>query len=163
MRVSKTAARVVTVSSRLVVWLEAVVATVLVVIIALGVVALVMQLYSEAVNGEAFFGPGSILRLLDLVLIIFIVVELFNIAVAYMQHRSVVPTVLEAALVAVARKVVVSEIGTGAALSEAAGLAIMLLTIAVAWYLLRKAGVTCALQCLHAEEVEAVRKCPSEE
>ncbi len=48
-------------------------------------------------------------KLIGLVLEVFILVELFRIAVAYMKHENVIPTVLEAALVAVARKFVVFE------------------------------------------------------
>ena len=60
-------------------------------------------------------------KIIGMILEIFILVELFRIAVAYMRHIRVVPTVLEAALVAVARKFVVFEGGNNY-LSNALGL-----------------------------------------
>ena len=69
------------------------------------------------------------------VLQVFILVELFRVTIAYMKHENVIPTVLEAALVAVARKFIVFEGGTNY-LATAAGLAILLLAVAMAWWLL---------------------------
>jgi uncharacterized membrane protein (DUF373 family) len=71
---------------------------------------------------------------------VFIVIELFRIALAYMNHRNVIPTVLEAALVAVARKFVVFE-PKDAFLESALGLSALLLAIAVSWWLLKRADV----------------------
>lgn len=135
--------RIVAAANRVVTWLETVVAAVLVLMVGLGLVVLGFQFYAVFVHDFPSIGVDAIINVLDVVLIIFIVIELFNIAIAYMQHRSVVPTVLEAALVAVARKLVVFEASAGTALSEAAGLAIMLIAIAVAWYLLRHGNVCC--------------------
>ena len=74
------------------------------------------------------------------VLQVFILVELFQIAIAYMKHENVIPTVLEAALVAVARQFVVFE-GSGVDfLFQAAGLALLLLAVAIAWWLLSKSN-----------------------
>jgi uncharacterized membrane protein (DUF373 family) len=74
------------------------------------------------------------------VLQVFILVELFRIALAYMKHENVVPTVLEAALVAVARKFVVFE-GSGADfLVQAAGLSVLLVAVALSWWLLAKSN-----------------------
>jgi uncharacterized membrane protein (DUF373 family) len=74
------------------------------------------------------------------VLQVFILVELFGIAIAYMKHENVIPTVLEAGLVAVARQFVVFE-GSGTNyLPQAAGLSMLLLAVAVAWWLLAKSN-----------------------
>jgi uncharacterized membrane protein (DUF373 family) len=73
------------------------------------------------------------------VLQVFILVELFRIAIAYMKHDNVIPTVLEAALVAVARKFVVFEGASGGDyLTSALGLSALLLAVAIAWWLLTK-------------------------
>ena len=73
------------------------------------------------------------------ILEIFILIELFRIAVAYMRHVHVVPTVLEAALVAVARKFVVFE-GGADYLKTAAGLSALLLAVALSWWMLAHSG-----------------------
>ena len=70
---------------------------------------------------------------------VFILVELFRIAIAYMKHENVIPTVLEAALVAVARKFVVFEGTSGLEYVLAAvGLSALLLAVAISWWLLTK-------------------------
>jgi uncharacterized membrane protein (DUF373 family) len=74
------------------------------------------------------------------VLQVFILVELFRIAIAYMKHENVVPTVLEAALVAVARKFVVFESSGAEYLVTALGLAALLLAVAISWWLLAKSN-----------------------
>lgn len=78
-------------------------------------------------------------KIIGMILEIFILVELFRIAVAYMRHVRVVPTVLEAALVAIARKFVVFEGGTNY-LANALGLSSLLLAIAISWWLLARGG-----------------------
>lgn len=77
-------------------------------------------------------------RLIGTLLEIFILIELFRIAMAYMAHQNVVPTVLEAALVAVARKFVVFESADNYLL-HSAGLASLLLAVAISWWLLSRA------------------------
>ena len=71
------------------------------------------------------------------VLQVFILVELFRIAIAYMTHENVIPTVLEAALVAVARKFVVFE-GVDNYLQTALGMSALLLAVAMSWWLLNR-------------------------
>jgi uncharacterized membrane protein (DUF373 family) len=73
------------------------------------------------------------------VLEVFILVELFRIAIAYMRHHNVIPTVLEAALVAVARKFVVFEQGDNY-MQSAIGMAVLLLAVAVSWWMLSRAN-----------------------
>lgn len=73
------------------------------------------------------------------VLEIFILIELFRIAVAYMQHRNVIPTVLEAALVAIARKFVAFE-PAGNIMYSAIALAVLLLAVAMSWFLLSRSN-----------------------
>ena len=104
---------------------------------------LLRQLYEIAQNGMGLTHSDYLL-LIGTVLEVFIIVELFRIAVAYMKHQNVIPTVLEAALVAVARKFVVFESADNY-LEYALGLSALLLAVAVGWYLLEKSDV-CRLQ-----------------
>ena len=123
-------------------WLERAIALLLVVIAALGAIDLIVELYN-AVSGKGYLTPDTILRVLDSVLVVFIVVELFNIALAYMKRRNVIATVMEAGLVAVVRKLVIFET-TGDAtyvFMKAAALAILITAIGLTWFLLRRSGV----------------------
>jgi len=112
--------------------------------VALVILAIGMLL---ALAGELFSLAGTNLiadaaefnKIIGMILEIFILVELFRIAVAYMRHIRVVPTVLEAALVAVARKFVVFEGGTNY-LASALGLSSLLLAVAISWWLLARGG-----------------------
>lgn len=76
--------------------------------------------------------------LISAILGIFILVELFRIAIAYLKHEHVIPTVLEAALVAIARKFVVYEGGENF-LQTAVGMSALLIAVAVSSLLLVKA------------------------
>lgn len=53
-----------------------------------------------------FLKPQEIHSLLDTALVLFLVIELFRIALAYVAGKHVLGTVIEAAFVAVARKIV---------------------------------------------------------
>jgi uncharacterized membrane protein (DUF373 family) len=122
--------------------LERVIAVLLVVIAALGAVDLVVELVA-AVSEKGYLTPDTILRVLDSVLVVFIVVELFSIAFAYMERRNVIATVMEAGLVAVVRKLVIFEtVGDPQyILMKAIALAILILAVGFTWYLLRRSGI----------------------
>lgn len=124
---------------RIVHLVETVVGMLLVVMAVIGTIDVVIQMV-RLFDAEGFLTPEGITRVLDTVLVVFIVVELFNIALAYLQRRNVVPIVLEAGLVAVVRKLVVFE-SSGAYLEKAAALAMLILAVGVTWYLLRRSGV----------------------
>lgn len=117
--------------------IELVVAVILVLLTVLAVVALVFEVWGVITTTFALT-PGQFTGVISLVLEVFILIELFRIALAYMAHRNVIPTVLEAALVAIARKFVVFEPG-GDYLAYAAGHAALLLAVAVSWWLLSRA------------------------
>lgn len=115
-------------------------------IVAIGLVLLSgVAIYTLAVDIFTLSQSGFIMRttefnrVIGTVLEIFILVELFRIAVAYMKHQNVIPTVLEAALVAVARKFVVFE-GGDPYLQYALGLTALLLAVAISWWLLDRAN-----------------------
>jgi uncharacterized membrane protein (DUF373 family) len=74
------------------------------------------------------------------ILQVFILVELFRVAIAYMKHENVIPTVLEATLIAVARKLIVFDSAASNYLFTALGLAALLIAVAVAWWMLARAN-----------------------
>lgn len=122
--------------------LEQAIAVLLVVIAALGAIDLVVELYN-AVSEKGYLTPDSILRVLDSVLVVFIVIELFSIALAYMERRNVIATVMEAGLVAVVRKLVIFETAGDAQyiLMKAGALALLIVAVGFTWYLLRRSGI----------------------
>lgn len=87
-------------------------------------------------------GPSAYTTLLDGTLLVFVIAELFKIALAYIRHEDVIPTVMEAALVAVARKVVVLDAHEPPTdlLMRAGSLGLLLLALGVAWFLLSRAN-----------------------
>lgn len=119
--------------------IESFVAVLLVVLAAWGAVSLVAALWG-LVSGGPRYDLSAYVEVIDIALMIFIIVELFRIAVAYLRHEDVIPTVLEAALVAVARKLVTFDSHAAAAtvLMKGAGLGFLLLAIALTWYMLAK-------------------------
>ncbi len=123
---------------RIIVGIELLVAVILVALAALGLALVAVSAFDLVARGWNV-SATSIIRVLDAVLIVFIVVELFKIAIAYMEHRNVMPTVLEAAFVAVARKLVVYE-GGEETLVKAGAMAILMLSIAASWWLLKRSG-----------------------
>jgi uncharacterized membrane protein (DUF373 family) len=125
---------------RLVVYIEGVVVALLTVLAILGVVDIVIKMF-EVTRADGFMTPEGITRTIDTVLIVFIVIELIRIALAYMNHQGVVGTVLEAGLVAVVRKLVIFESGDNV-LEKAAALSFLILSVGIAWYLLRRSGLS---------------------
>lgn len=93
----------------------------------------------QAITDELVLGREEFTALISSVLEVFIVIELFRVALAYLTHRNVVPIVLEAALVAVARKLIVFE-PQGDYLLSALGLASLLIAVGLSWWLLSKAN-----------------------
>ena len=134
--------------NRIVVYIEAAVTALLVLLAALGVVDIVIKML-EVTRADGFMTPEGITRTIDTVLIVFIVIELIRIAVAYMQHKNVIGTVLEAGLVAVVRKLVIFE-STDHMLEKAVALSVLILAVGITWYLLRK-GQLCDADIDHAE------------
>jgi uncharacterized membrane protein (DUF373 family) len=118
--------------------IEVLVAVALIVLAAMTLLALFYELLHLSTNGVVLV-TTEFNRIISTILEIFIVVELFRIAVAYMRHEHVIPTVLEAALVAVARKFVVLEPAKDF-LQLALGLSALLLAVAVSWWLIAHSG-----------------------
>jgi uncharacterized membrane protein (DUF373 family) len=124
--------------NRVVYVIEVIVSVALVVLSALALLALGNAIFLVATDGIAFARDDFTL-VISTVLEVFILVELFRIAIAYMMHRNVIPTVMEAALVAVARKFVIFEPKDGI-LPSALGLSALLIAIAVSWWLLKQSN-----------------------
>ena len=85
-------------------------------------------------------GTGAYTSILDSALLVFVIAELFKIALAYIRHEGVIPTVMEAALVAVTRKVVVLDAHATPSLflMRAGALGLLLIALSVSWYLLSR-------------------------
>ena len=122
-------------------WVEVLVAGILVFITVLGVIDLAVETFGAARVG-LLTGP-KILHLVDTVLVVFVVLELFSIGFAYMQRCNVIPVVMEAGLVAVVRKLVAFEPGADP-LPKALALAVLIVAVGVTWYLLVRSHVTSA-------------------
>jgi len=124
---------------RAVTGIEWVVAASLVVLAALAMWGIVVEFFSV---GFAPHGLNEYTMIIDGTLLVFVIAELFKIALAYISHEGVIPTVMEAALVAVARKVVILDAHAPASdlLTRAGALGLLLLAIALSWYLLSRAN-----------------------
>jgi uncharacterized membrane protein (DUF373 family) len=120
-------------------WLERALAAILVVLILLAVIGLGVETF-RAIEGHGYLEGEELLVLVESVLSIFVLIELFSIAIAYMRGKSVVRTVLEASLVAVARKLVAFE-PREQALGKGAALAALFLAISTGWFLLARIGI----------------------
>lgn len=119
--------------------IEWIVAASLVVLAGMAAWVIILEFFEMGLTTREF---ADYTKVLDGTLFVFVVAELFKIAFAYIRHENVVPTVMEAALVAVARKVVVLDTHvTGMELLLRSGsLAVLLLSIGVAWLLLNRAN-----------------------
>jgi len=116
--------------------IEVAAAIALVIMTGLALITLTIELYG-VVMGTHVLLAADFTKLISTILEIFILIELFRIAVAYMNHENVLPTVFEAALVAVARKFVVFEGGSNY-LYTAIALAVLLVSVAFSWWLLAR-------------------------
>lgn len=128
---------------KIVYFIEVIVAGILVVLALMSLYALIATVV-DIIGGHELFERTLFIKTVSIVLEVFILVELFRIALAYMHHKNVVPTVLEAALVAVARKFVMFEPTTGySSLMHAGALALLLITVSLSWYfLVRSQAIT---------------------
>lgn len=119
-----------------VVMAEVIIAGIMVVLVFLGVGYLIISLFN-AMSGGFQFDHDALIKLLDIALIVFIIIELFRITLAYITGEHVMPTVIEAAFVAVGRKIVLYEYKIDG-FYGAMALAALMLVIAVAHYVTRE-------------------------
>jgi len=131
-------------SERLMRYLEVVAAFVLVGLFAIGVVDFLLQIVSLVRTG-AIANTDAIVALIDEILLLFIIVEIFQTVVAYAQDRSVIRIVIAAGLIAVSRKIISFHAGDyGSSLDgtvAAAGYAALLLALVAALYVVQTTNV----------------------
>lgn len=100
---------------------EFVAALLLVTLFAIGVFDLILNIYTLAKTG-AITDPEEVIGLIDTVLLLFIIVELYETVVAYANESGlirIVTIVLYTALIAVARKFIIFRTGEYATVEEA--------------------------------------------
>jgi len=108
----------------------------LVLLLFLGIVNFVFNLFTF-LHGYLYLTAKEIHQLLDIVLVLFIVIELFRITLAYAYGKEILQVVFEAGFVAVVRKMVLYEyIDYG--IWGAVALAVLLFAIIVAYFLIGK-------------------------
>ncbi|ERG96221.1 MAG: putative membrane protein [Haloquadratum walsbyi J07HQW2] len=128
-------------SERVMQWLELGAAYFLVVLFAIGVFDLGVSLY-ELINSGTFTDPNSLIDLIDTVLVLLIIVEVFETVVASSRREPVVRIVINAGLIAIARKVISyrpSEYeSTQQAFIAAASFTLLLVALIGAFYAIRR-------------------------
>lgn len=118
---------------------ESIIATIMLLIVFLGIGYLGSRLIS--IFGTHFLlDSKEIHYLLDIVLTVFIIVELFRITIAYILDKDVIHTVLEAALVALARKIILYEFDKYG-IYGALALSILTVVLVIAYYMVGKEDV----------------------
>lgn len=121
-------------------YIEVFAAYVLVALFAVGVFDLLLTI-GDLVRSGRITDPSAVVGLIDTVLLLFIIVEIYQTAVAYTREKSVVRVVIIAGIIAISRKVITfrpdqasSEMG---ALLEAVALAVLLFVLVGSLYLIR--------------------------
>ncbi|ERG99663.1 MAG: putative membrane protein [Haloquadratum sp. J07HQX50] len=131
-------------SERAMQWLELTAALFLVILFAIGVFDLGLSLYQLVLSGN-FTDPISVIGLIDTVLILLIIVEVFETVVASSRQEPVVRIVINAALIAVARKIISFRPGEYQTVENAfissASLTILLLSLIIAFSAVRRTNL----------------------
>lgn len=96
----------------------------------LSIAYLFSQLFMN-LNEYGLPGTDMIYQFIDIVLVIFIIVEIFRIAVAYLVEHGVFYAVIEAALVAVGRQIVIYKYSKSG-IYESIALAVLMLVLVLA-------------------------------
>ncbi len=126
--------------------LELATALFLLALFAIGVFDLALSLFELVVSGN-FTDPDAVIELIDTVLVLLVIVEVFRTVIAFARDEPVLRVVVNAAFIAIARKVIsfrfsefADESGTpvyGDALVAAAALAVLLLVLIAAFFVIR--------------------------
>ena len=127
--------------------LQTAIALLLVVVLAIGVVNLVST-FVQAATALELLGYKNATTLIsttiDIVLYLFIVIELYRTIIAYVEAESVVKAVVHAGLIAVVRQIIIFKPGdastAGDALTTAAVYVILLLALLVGFFLVHRHG-----------------------
>ena len=125
-------------------WLELGAAYFLVALFAIGVFDLGLSLYDLLVSGR-FTDPDAVIDLIDTVLLLLIIVEVFQTVVAFSRNEPVIRIVINAALIAIARKVISYRPGEYESIEQAfvaAGSFTLLLAVLVAaFFVIRRVDI----------------------
>jgi len=98
-----------------------------------------------AAVGPGFFTSVSILALLDDLFVLFILIELIEMAFAYIRKTNIVPAALEAVVIAIARKTVALDFTVPGVEGKAEALALVTVSVGVTWFLIgRSKGLSAA-------------------
>ncbi|MFB6168449.1 MAG: phosphate-starvation-inducible PsiE family protein [Haloferacaceae archaeon] len=123
-------------------WLELGAAYFLVALFAIGVFDLGLSLFDLLSSGQ-FTNPSAVIGLIDTVLVLLIIVEVYQTVIAFSRDEPVIRIVITAALIAIARKVISFRPKEFASVQEALLAAItfsLLLAVLIAgYYVIRRA------------------------
>jgi uncharacterized membrane protein (DUF373 family) len=121
--------------------LAKILALLLAVVIGIATLELLLQSGFKVVQWQTDWFDGSLIKLLDRLLLIFIALEVLQNVTAYLRDQVVqIELVLLTALTAVARKVIVLPPGSEDKASLMAGFGLIVLGLAAAYWLVRQAG-----------------------
>jgi len=121
--------------------LAKILALLLAVVIGFATFELLLQSGLKVVQWQTDWFDGSLIKLLDRLLLIFIALEVLQNVTAYLRDQVVqIELVLLTALTAVARKVIVLPPGTENKAPLIAGFGLIVLGLAAAYWLIRRAG-----------------------
>lgn len=121
--------------------LAKILALLLAVVIGIATLELLLQSGIKVVQWQTDWFDGSLIKLLDRLLLIFIALEVLQNVTAYLRDQVVqIELVLLTALTAVARKVIVLPPGTENKAPLMAGFGLIVVGLAAAYWLVRQAG-----------------------
>jgi uncharacterized membrane protein (DUF373 family) len=121
--------------------LAKILALLLAVVIGIATFELLLQSGAKVMQWQTDWFDGSLIKLLDRLLLIFIALEVLQNVTAYLRDQVVqIELVLLTALTAVARKVIVLPPGTENKAPLMAGFGLIVVGLAAAYWLIRKAG-----------------------
>ncbi|MFB6304590.1 MAG: phosphate-starvation-inducible PsiE family protein [Haloferacaceae archaeon] len=130
-----------TFSERVMQWLELGAAYFLVALFAIGVFDLGLSLV-ELLLSERFTDPNAVIDLIDTVLLLLIIVEIYQTVIAFSRNEPVVRIVISAALIAIARKVISYRPNEFANIREAfvaaGAFSLLLAVLIVGFYVVRR-------------------------
>ncbi|MFC5368445.1 phosphate-starvation-inducible PsiE family protein [Salinirubrum litoreum] len=122
-------------------WLELGAAYFLVALFAIGVFDLGLSLYELVVSGQ-FTDPIAVIELIDTVLLLLIIVEVYQTVIAFTRNEDVLRIVVNAAFIAIARKVISFRLdefsSTEEALVAAVAFGVLLGVLLLAFYVIRQ-------------------------
>lgn len=122
-------------------YLQLSVAYILLVLFGVAVFDLGLKLYTYFVTGQ-IFQASNVIGVLETALLLFIIVEVFRTSVAHIEGLSVLPLVIDVALIGVARSLITYRVdayeSTSNALMAAGSYSIILLILVIAFYVIHR-------------------------